>query len=102
MGADNYRPCPKCIAAKQAKYEDAKKRHKALYGKASLEDYNEQAKIVADLKKAVDDNENNLAEYVDIRMLEDGRFIVDYSAGCRSGGCNFQFRYEYEQQVSLT
>jgi hypothetical protein len=102
MGASNYRPCPKCIAARKAKYEDAVKRHKALYGKVSLEDYNAQFKIVADLKKAISEVDNDLAEYVDIRVCEDGCFIVSYSAGCRAGGCDFEFQYNYEQKVPLT
>lgn len=87
MGADNWRVCPKCLATKQAKYEDAIKRHEAL---------------IADLRKDVTKPDECLAEYYDIRVCEDGEFLVSYGATCHTGGCHFNFEYEHKQQVTLT
>ncbi len=101
MGADNYRICPKCAAAKQAKLLDAIKRHDALYGKVSRKEYKAGEKQIEVLRAAANKQEETLAEYYEIRVCEDGEFVVYYGARCNEGGCDFEFNYEHKEQVPL-
>lgn len=100
MGADNWRNCPQCIKNCRDAHEAQRKALEDKYGKIPKAEYEGEQKKLVELSLKLDKKDFcTLPEYIDIRICEDGEFVVYYGATCTV--CGFSFSYDFKQQVEL-
>lgn len=91
MGADNWATCPQCfvvaVEAKQAERATTE----AAYGKIPIDEFL-KLKALSDTPLKVD---QQLGEYYEIGIGDDGKFIASYTGTCR--GCGFEFKFKEER-----
>lgn len=91
MSADNWAKCPNCIAAADAKANEAAKKARESYGKVPVEEY--QQMIDAADKLAEKGFEDTLREDYAIGITAAGLFEVIYSGRCTSCGFTHNFKH---------
>lgn len=94
MSADNWTYCPRCRERTDKLNETRIKAPGKAYGKVAQDIY---LKLLEDAKKLVPYDES-LREDYEIGIDKEGKFYVDYSAGC---DCGFKFQYKHEEKIKI-
>lgn len=102
MSADNWRPCPACAAAAEAKARAAREAADAGYGVVPLDEFDAlRAKaqrltdVAREMAEGQSEESDTFREDYSIGTRVDGRFWVTYRGNCTE--CAYSVSYEHEQ-----
>ncbi len=95
MSADNWADCPRCTQRGQAKLDERQAAINAVYGKMSVELFDEIRRDHAGDVKAFEQRERTFREDYEIDGAEDGIVKVSYHGQCTKCGLALTFTDEH-------
>lgn len=95
MSADNWAICPKCKKKAEEETTESTREARAAYGAKGEQEY----RALLQRSQEPVAIQATLSEYFDIGIDRQGRFSINYSAGCET--CGFKYDYRHEEQLSI-
>lgn len=103
MSADNWRPCPQCVAQAESDAQSARAAADAAYGARPLDEFDalrakaqRLADAASDAREGSSSESLTLREDYSIGTSADGRFYVHYTGRCVS--CGYGVSFEHAQE----
>jgi hypothetical protein len=97
MSADNWAVCPRCEAARQAMLAARRVTVDAMYGKASVAEFDAAREELAAMEAKPPGH--TFREDYEFYGVEEGTLYISYSGGCKTCGLTFTHKSEHPLPV---